>query len=99
LSIASWVRANPKKAQVKPKARVVIRVVALPAQAGQRVVVQEQRGAAWFRVGKGVTNARGVGRVSFSAPKVRGDHTYRATAAASGQLSPGASQPFFVKVK
>lgn len=99
VSIGSWVRAHPKKAQVKPKGRVVVRVVALPAQTGQRVVVQEQRGDSWFRVGKGLTNARGVARVVFNAPTARGEHTYRATATAAGQLSAGASQPFFVRVR
>lgn len=99
IEVASWVRAHPKKAQVNPKAKIVVRVVALPAQVGQRVVIQEQRGTAWFRVGRTTTNAAGVARVSFTAPKQKGEHTYRASASAAGQLSAGVSQPFFVSVK
>jgi len=99
VDVASWVRANPKKAQVNAKSKIVIRVVALPAQAGQRVLVQVQRGDAWVRVGKASTNAAGVARVSFIGPRQKGEHTYRATAAATAQLSAGASQPFFVSVK
>ena len=99
VDVASWVRANPKKSQVKPKSKIVVRVVALPAQLGQRVVLQEQRGTAWFRVGKGATNAAGVARIVFIGPKQIGEHTYRAEAAATPTLSAGASQPFFVSVK
>ncbi len=97
--VASWVRANPKKAQVAPNSRIVVRVVALPAQGGQRVVVQEQRGTSWFRVGKSNTNAAGVAKIAFMASKQKGEHTYRAIASATAQLGAGTSQPFFVSVK
>ncbi|MDO8732236.1 MAG: glycosyl hydrolase family 18 protein [Actinomycetota bacterium] len=98
VQVSSWVRANPKKAQVARKSKIVIRVVSLPVQAGQRIVIQEQRGTSWFRAGKATTNAAGVARVSFIAPKQKGEHTYRASAEATGQLGAGASQPFFVSV-
>ena len=99
VDVATWVRANPKRAQVAAGSRIVVRVVALPAQPGQRILVQEQRGATWVRVGKGASNASGVARVAFVAPRRKGDHIYRATAAATATLSAGASQSFFVRVK
>ncbi|MDO9485222.1 MAG: glycosyl hydrolase family 18 protein [Actinomycetota bacterium] len=99
VAVGSWVRANPKKGQVNSGSKIVVRVVALPAQAGQRVVVQEQRGGAWFRAGKATTNAAGVARVSFKATMQKGERTYRAVAAADGQLGAGTTQPFFVSVK
>ncbi|MFA7323454.1 MAG: glycosyl hydrolase family 18 protein, partial [Candidatus Nanopelagicales bacterium] len=99
VSVATWVRANPKKPRVQAKSRIAVRVVALPAQTGQVVAVQEQRGGQWLRVGRAVTSPQGVARVIFAAPKSRGAHTYRAVANAFGSLSAGASDPFQVTVR
>jgi hypothetical protein len=99
INVASSVKANAKKPMVKAKSKLVIRVVALPAQAGQVVVIQEQRAGAWVRVAKSSTLSTGVARVVFLAPKDKGVHTYRATANAMGALSFGVSEAFTVTVQ
>ena len=99
IPVTSVVKANAKKAVVKPKSKLVIRVVALPAQAGQVVVIQEQRAGQWIRVGKSVTQSTGVARAVLVAPKSVGVHTYQATANAMGTLGVGVSAPFTVTVQ
>ncbi|MDD2817907.1 MAG: glycosyl hydrolase family 18 protein [Candidatus Nanopelagicales bacterium] len=99
IPVTSVVKANAKKSIVKPKSKLVIRVVALPAQAGQPVMVQEQRAGQWIRVGKSVTQATGVARVVLVAPKATGVHTYQATASTKGALGAGVSAPFTVTVQ
>jgi spore germination protein YaaH len=98
VSVATSVKANAKKPVVKANSKLVIRVVALPAQGGQPIVVQEQRAGVWVRVAKSTTQATGIARVVLVAPKAKGVHTYRATANSIGALSFGVSEPFTVTV-
>jgi len=99
VEVASLVKANAKKKSVKAKSKIAVRVVALPAQAGQKIVVQVQRGANWIRVANGFTNQSGVALVPFIGPKAKGTYVYRATADSMGTFSFGASEPFSVLVK
>ena len=99
VEVASLVKANAKKKSVKAKSKIAVRVVALPAQVGQKIVVQVQRGANWIRVAKGTTNQSGVALVPFIGPKAKGTYVYRATADSMGAFSFGASEPFSVLVK
>lgn len=99
VEVASVVKANAKKRIVKAKSKIVARVVALPALAGQKIVVQTQRGAGWVRVAQGVTNSAGVALLPFTAPKAKGTFIYRATADAMGTFSFGVSPTFSVRVK
>ncbi|CAB4904009.1 unannotated protein [freshwater metagenome] len=99
IDVSSLVKANAKKPVVKAKSKLVIRVVALPAQAGQAVIIQEQRAGTWVRVAKSSTLSTGVARVAFVAPKAKGAHTYRATASSMGSLSFGVSEEFTVTVQ
>ncbi len=99
VEVASLVKANAKKRTVKAKSKIAVRVVSLPAQAGQRIVVQVQRGASWLRVAKGVTNQSGVALLPFIGPMAKGSYVYRATADSMGTFSFGVSEPFSVQVK
>ncbi|CAB4913715.1 unannotated protein [freshwater metagenome] len=99
VEVASLVKANAKKRTVKAKSKIAVRVVSLPAQAGQRIVVQVQRGASWLRVAKGVTNQSGVALLPFIGPMTKGSYVYRATADSMGTFSFGVSEPFSVQVK
>lgn len=99
VSVATSVKANAKKPVVKANSKLVIRVVALPAQGGQTIVVQEQRAGVWVRVAKSSTLPTGIARVAFVVPKSNGVYTYRATANSLGDLSFGVSEPFTVTVK
>jgi len=99
VEVASSVKANAKKKSVKARSKIAVRVVALPAQVGQKIVVQVQRGASWLRVAKGVTSQSGVALVPFIAPIAKGTYVYRATADSVGTFSFGASEPFSVAVR
>lgn len=99
VTVTTWVRGTPRRALVPARGRLVVRVVALQAQAGQRVVIQEQRPSGWVRVGRGVASAQGVAKVIVTAPSSRGAHVYRAVATAMGPLGAGASEPFTVTVR
>lgn len=99
VTVSTWVRATAKRPQVSPRGRLAVRVVALPAQSGQRIVVQEQRGAAWVRVGRSTASPQGIARVVFTAPATKGPHVYRAVANAKGVLTSGTSEPFTVTVR
>ena len=99
VEVASSVKANAKKKSVKAKSKIAVRVVALPAQEGQKVVVQVQRGESWLRVAKGVTSQSGVALVPFIGPTTKGTYVYRATADSIGTFTLGVSEPFSVQVR
>jgi len=99
VEVASSVKANAKKKSVKARSKIAVRVVALPAQEGQKVVVQVQRGGSWLRVAKGVTSQSGVALVPFIGPTTKGTYVYRATADSMGPFSFGVSEPFSVQVR
>ena len=99
VEVASSVKANAKKKSVKAKSKIAVRVVALPAQEGQKIVVQVQRGGSWLRVAKGVTSQSGVALVPFIGPTTKGTYVYRATADSMGTFSFGVSEPFSVQVR
>ena len=99
VNVATAVKAAAKKPAVKPGSKIVLRVVALPAQAGQKIIIQEQRAGQWVRVAKAATQSNGVARVAFIGSKTQGQHTYRATANSLGALSFGVSDPVLVTVQ
>ncbi|MEI7453023.1 MAG: glycosyl hydrolase family 18 protein [Actinomycetes bacterium] len=99
VEVASSVKANAKKKSVKARSKIAVRVVALPAQEGQKVVVQVQRGGSWLRVAKGVTSQSGVALVPFIGPTTKGTYVYRATADSIGTFTLGVSEPFSVQVR
>ena len=99
VEVASAVTANARKKAVKPLKTTMVRVVSMPATAGQQVLVQRRTGAAWKTVAQGVTDASGVAMVPVRVIKKRGSYTYRAVAQAVGPLSQGVSPPFTVRVR
>jgi hypothetical protein len=99
VEIASAVAANARKKNVKPLKTTKVRVVSMPAAAGQPVVIQRKNGAKWKPVAQGVTDASGVAIVDVRVLKKRGVYTYRAVAQASGPWSQGVSPTFTVRVR
>lgn len=99
VEVASAVTANARKKAVKPLKTTMVRVVSMPATAGQQVVVQRRNGAKWKTVAQGVTDASGVAMVPVRVIKKRGLYTYRAVAQAAGPLSQGVSPTFTVRVR
>lgn len=99
VEVASSVTAHARKKVVKPLKTTRVRVVSMPATAGQQVIVQRKNGAKWKTVAAGVTDASGVAMVPVRVIKKRGLYTYRAVAQSSGPWSQGISPTFTVRVR
>lgn len=99
VTVASSVAARARKTTVKPLKTTKVRVVAMPATAGQPVLVQRKDGSRWKTVARGATDATGVALVSVRVIKKRGAYTYRAVAQAAGGLAQGVSPTFTVRVR
>jgi hypothetical protein len=96
IQVTAAVVARPRQAKVRKGDTVLVRVVAQPAQPGQRVVVQVLRKGSWTAVGKDRTNAKGVAKVRFQMDR-KGPRQYRAMAQSKGGILVGFSEPFTVK--
>ena len=99
VEVASSVAANARKKTVKPLQTTKVRVVSMPAAAGQPIVIQRKNGAKWKTVAQGVTNGSGVAIVPVRVIKKRGLYTYRAVAQPTGGLSQGISPTFTIRVR
>lgn len=96
IAVSSVVVATPRKARVPKGDSVVVRVVARPAIAGQRIVVQMLSKGSWKAVGKDRANAKGVAKVRVSIDR-KGPRQYRAMAQSRGGILVGFSEPFVIK--
>jgi spore germination protein YaaH len=96
--ILSLVTATPTQTRIPKGGRIVVRVAAQPAIAGQSVSLQIKTGDTWKNVGGAKTNAKGRVRVKATVPKAKGRYTYRVVAVGKKPILTGASAEFPIRV-
>lgn len=96
IQVNSVVTAKPRKVKATKGEVVVVRVLAKPARARQKVVVQVLAKGTWKAVGKARVNAKGVAKVQVTIDK-KGPRQYRAMAQSKGGILVGFSEPFTIK--
>jgi spore germination protein YaaH/5-hydroxyisourate hydrolase-like protein (transthyretin family) len=96
--ILAAVTATPTDIRVPREGQILVRTTALPAQAGQKVVLQIKRGDKWKNVARGVTNKHGREKLRVAAPASSGLYTYRVVAVAKGSILANASAEIPIRV-
>lgn len=97
--VIALVSATVGDAKVARGERIVVRARALPAQAGQSLVLQVQRGEKWQNVARAKANGKGRARLVVAAPRASGRYVYRVVGVGAGPILSGASAEFSVRVK
>ncbi|MDP1877949.1 MAG: glycosyl hydrolase family 18 protein [Actinomycetota bacterium] len=97
--VIALVSATVVDAKVARGERIVVRARALPAQAGQSLVLQVQRGEKWKNVARAKANGKGRARLVVAAPRTAGRYAYRVIGVGTGPILSGASMEFIVRVK
>ena len=96
--VLALVTATPKEVRVPRGGRLVVKAWARPAQAGQRLALQVQRGADWANMATARANDKGRARLIAAVPKQKGRYVYRVVAVASGAILANASTEFPIRV-
>jgi spore germination protein YaaH len=78
--VQALVTAVPKQTRVPRGERIVVRAWARPAQEGQRLALQVQRGDQWRNVATARANAKGRAPLVATAPSAKGRYVYRVVA-------------------
>ena len=78
--VQALVTAVPKQTRVPKGQRIVVRAWARPAQEGQRLALQVQRGDQWRNVATARANAKGRAPLVAKAPSAKGRYVYRVVA-------------------
>jgi spore germination protein YaaH len=96
--VLSLVTATPKQVRVPRGGRLVVKAWARPAQQGQQLALQIQRGADWRNVATARANDKGRARLIAAVPKAKGKYTYRVVAVAKGALLANTSTEIPIRV-
>jgi len=96
VQVTSAVRGIPKGKKAAKGSSLVVRAVARPALARQKLVVQMLSKGRWSAVGRGRANAKGIAKIAITIGK-KGRHQYRVMAQARRGIGPGFSAPFTIK--
>ena len=98
MQVLSLVTANPRSTRVPASGVLVVRGWARPAQKGQTLALQIQRGARWKNVDSGKANVKGRARLVAKAPRQKGRYVYRVVAVGRGSLLANASPEFRIRI-
>jgi spore germination protein YaaH len=96
--VLSLVTATPKQVRVPRGGRLVVKAWARPAQQGQQLALQIQRGTDWRNVATARANDKGRARLIAAVPKAKGKYTYRVVAVAKGALLANTSTEIPIRV-
>ena len=96
--VLALVTATPKDVRIPRGGRLVVKAWSRPAQEGQRLALQVQRGADWKNVATARANGKGRARLIVSVPKQRGKYVYRVVAVATGSILANASTEIPIRV-
>jgi spore germination protein YaaH len=96
--ILAAVTAVPVAVRVPRGGQIVVRTTALPAQPGQKVVLQIKVGDTWKNVARGVTNKHGREKLRVTAPADKGLYVYRVVAVERGSILANASTEIPIRV-
>ena len=98
VSFGSTVSVKVKTPKVSPKGTIKVKAIVRPAQAGQKVLLQNLVNGSWKNVGAGKADARGRVVLTGKAPSSKGRYTYRVVARAMGAVEQGFSPDFRIRV-
>ena len=96
--VQALVTAVPKQTRVPRKGTIVVRAWARPAQEGQRLALQLQRGDRWKNVATARANAKGRAPLKAQAPSVKGRYVYRVVAVGAGGILANASTDIPIRI-
>lgn len=97
-NVRTVIKGAPKGV-VRRGSGVRVRAIVTPAAAGQRVILQVQRGTRWRTVDRARVGAKGVAVLAFTAPRSKGAWVYRVVAVPRGGHLPGLSEPIAIRVR